>query len=105
MMMTQCHRPGDVPLLINGEEKTLRLTLGALAEIEAAFGADGLNELGDRLKNPRAEDVLRILSALIKGGGDPITMAALAASDVDLPSAVKAVAQAFRALGQENDRS
>ena len=95
--MTDQHRPGDVRIRIDGAEQTLRLTLGALAEIEAAFGGGGLQSLSDRLKSPRAEDLLVILAALLKGGGHPVTAAALAASDLDLATAADAIARAFRA--------
>ncbi len=90
-------RNGDVRLAINGEERTLRLTLGALAEIEAAFGGD-FDALQARLKNPRVSDVILILHALLAGGGAPLAIEALKASDLNLADAARAVADCFGAL-------
>ena len=95
------HPRGDVPLIINGEEKTLRLTLGALADIETAFGGDA-EALKTRLKNPRVGDVVVILHALLAGGGAGLSLAALKASDVNLSDAAAAIAKAFEALGESD---
>ena len=95
------HPRGDVRLQINGEEKTLRLTLGALADIEEKLGGGDLSALQARLKNPRIGDVLLILHALLTGGGAPLAMEALKASDLDLSDASRAIAKAFEALGAD----
>lgn len=94
------HPRGDVRIKINGEEKTLRLTLGALAEIEDRLGGD-LSALQARLKNPRVADIILVLHALLTGGGAPMAMEALKASDLDLPAAARAIAKAFEALEAE----
>ena len=91
-------RPGDAQLVIDGEPHTLRLTLGALAEIEESLGEGSLPDLAKRLEAPRAGDLLRILHALLRGGGADLTLAALSASDIDFPRAAAAVAAAFGAL-------
>ncbi|MEM8772637.1 MAG: GTA-gp10 family protein [Pseudomonadota bacterium] len=85
---------------INGERHPLRLTLGALADIEAALGGD-IDALTERLERPRVTDILLILHALLAGGGAALTLEALKASDVDLAEASGAIAQAFSALGAE----
>ncbi|MBI1391782.1 MAG: gene transfer agent family protein [Alphaproteobacteria bacterium] len=90
-------RPDEASLLIDGAPHRLRLTLGALAEIEAAFGG-GLDAMSARLKRPAAGDMLTILAALLRGGGSPLSREALAASDVDLAAAAQAIAAAFAAL-------
>ncbi|WP_411816193.1 GTA-gp10 family protein [Hyphococcus sp. DH-69] len=92
------HPRGDVRLQINGEERVLRLTLGALADIEDKLGGGDLAALQERLKNPRISDIVLILHALIAGGGTPLAMEALKASDLDLSEASKAIAKAFSAL-------
>lgn len=92
------HPRGDVPLVINGETKTLRLTLGALADIEAAFGGDA-EALKARLRRPRVGDIVLILHALLAGGGAGLSLEALKASDVNLSDAAAAIAKAFEALG------
>ncbi|MFC2954043.1 gene transfer agent family protein [Marinicaulis aureus] len=93
------HPRGDVSIRINGEEKTLRLTLGALADIEEKLGQGDLSSLQARLKQPRIADIVLILHALLAGGGATLTMEALKASDLDLAQAARAIAQAFESLG------
>ncbi len=95
------HPRGDVCLRINGEERLLRLTLGALAEIEEALGGGDIKALAARLKTPRASDIILILNALLAGGGARLGLEALKASDIDLGAAARAIAQAFAALGEE----
>jgi len=86
-----------ISIKINGEEKPLRLTLGALAEIEEALGGD-VDGLKARLSRPRIGDLLIILNALLRGGGASLSLEALKAADVDLAVAANAIAEAFRAL-------
>ena len=93
------HPRGDVRIKINGEAKTLRLTLGALADIEEALGGGDFEALQARLKKPRVADIIMILHALLTGGGAPIALEALKASDVDLAEAARAIAKAFESLG------
>lgn len=96
------HPRGDVRIRINGEEKVLRLTLGALAEIEEALGGGDFEALRQRLKKPRVSDIIMILHALLAGGGAPMAIEALKASDVDLSDASRAIAKAFEALGGDD---
>jgi hypothetical protein len=81
-------------IVIDGERHALRLTLGALAEIEEAFG--GVEALAGRLAAPRALDLLIILHALLQGGGARLTLEALKGADIDLAEAGRAIARAFR---------
>ena len=64
-------RRGDVAAVFDGKNYTLRLTLGALAELEHAFGADDLVALAARFEGGRlsARDLLRIIAAGVRGGG------------------------------------
>lgn len=96
------HPRGDVRLTINGEEKTLRLTLGALADIEDRLGGGDLTALQARLKNPRVADIILVLHALLVGGGAALTLEALKASDLDLGEATRAIARAFESLGDDD---
>lgn len=89
-----------VSIKINGEQHVLRLTLGALAQIEDALGGD-VSELKTRLARPRVRDLLIILHALLAGGGAGLTLAALEASDINLTDAAEAIAKAFQSLGEE----
>tara|TARA_A100001015_G_C14799786_1_gene636445 strand:+ start:75 stop:407 length:333 start_codon:yes stop_codon:yes gene_type:complete len=73
-MAVNRHR-GEVPAIIDGRERTLCLTLGALAELEDAFAADSLAGLVERFGTGRlsARDLTRILAAGLRGGGTDIT--------------------------------
>lgn len=82
--MANRHR-GEVEAVIGGRRRTLCLTLGALAELEDAFGAEDLVALAARFENGRlsARDMMRILAAGLTGGGDPIGPDELAALPIE----------------------
>ncbi len=87
---------GEVLLDINHEPHRLCVTLGALAELEAAFDAGSFAELGERLARLTANDLIIVIAALCAGGGAPVPTAALAAAHIDAKAAAHAVAEAFR---------
>ncbi|MBZ0139192.1 MAG: gene transfer agent family protein, partial [Pseudorhodoplanes sp.] len=60
--MANRHR-GEIEAEIGGARRTLVLTLGALAELEQAFGADDLAALAERFAGGRlkARDLIRII--------------------------------------------
>lgn len=87
---------GEVLLEIDGRARRLCVTLGALAELEAAFDVASLAELGERLGQLTAADLLTVLSALTAGGGEAMSTAELAAACIDAKAAAEAVADAFR---------
>jgi hypothetical protein len=62
---------GEVGLVIDGEERVLKLTLGALAELEGELGAGTLVELVERFEAGRfsTRDVLLLIVAGLRGGG------------------------------------
>lgn len=62
---------GEVALVIDGERREMRLTLGALAEMEAALGADSLVDLVARFEAGAfsSGDVLAVIVAGLRGGG------------------------------------
>jgi len=62
---------GEVALVIDGEQRVLKLTLGALAELETALGADSLVALVERFEAGRfsTRDVLALVLAGLRGGG------------------------------------
>lgn len=72
--MINRHR-GDAPLMVKGEALPMRLTLGALAELEHAFGVDNLPALGERFVTGHlsARDIIRILAAGLRGAGCSIS--------------------------------
>lgn len=72
--MANLHR-GEISAQIGGEERTLCLTLGALAELEARLAAGDLNGLAERFANGRvsARDLTAIIGAGLRGAGHPIS--------------------------------
>lgn len=68
-------RRGEIDARIDGHTYTLCLTLGALAELESAFDAGDLMELAERFSTQRlsAGDLLKIITAGLKGGGHTLT--------------------------------
>jgi hypothetical protein len=87
---------GDVAVMIDGVERRLRLTFGALAEIEASLGTQGLAGLGARLGRLSAAEMQLVLAALLRGGGEMAAARALAGARVELGAAARAIAAAFR---------
>lgn len=62
---------GEVVLHVDGVARTCKLTLGALAELEAALGADTLVALVERFEGGAfsSRDVMALLVAGLRGGG------------------------------------
>jgi hypothetical protein len=62
---------GEAALVIDGERQVLKLTLGALAELEAALGADSLIGLAERFEagSFSSRDILAVIVAGLRGGG------------------------------------
>lgn len=88
---------GEVALILNGERRVMKLTLGALAELEAALGADTLVSLIGRFEEGRfaTRDVIALLLAGLRGGGWEGTSADLACAEIGggPVAATKAAAQ------------
>lgn len=61
--------------MLDGRRFTLVLTLGALAELEAAFGADDLSALAERFAAGRlsAGDITRLIGAGLRGAGNEVS--------------------------------
>lgn len=81
--MANRHR-GEVRACLGGKDYTLCLTLGALAELEDAFGVTDLPALGERFATGRlsARDLVLILGAGLRGAGHPLSDAEVAALPV-----------------------
>jgi hypothetical protein len=78
-------RRGEVAAVIDGREVVLCLTLGALAELEDAFGCEDMGALAARFSGGRlsARDLLRIVAAGLRGGGSAASDAEVAAMRVE----------------------
>ncbi|MEL7047999.1 MAG: gene transfer agent family protein [Pseudomonadota bacterium] len=68
-------RRGEVEAEFDGQAYTLCLTLGALAELEAAFGDEDMLALATRFERGRlsAVDVQKILTAGLNGAGHDVS--------------------------------
>jgi Phage tail tube protein, GTA-gp10 len=82
--MANRHR-GEISATLDGRSRTLCLTLGALAELEAAFGADDLVALAARFESGRlsARDIVRILGCGLRGAGEEVSDDEVAAMRMD----------------------
>lgn len=88
---------GEVTARLAGSERSLCLTLGALAEIETALGVEGLDRLADRIRRLSARDLTVLLAALLRGGGEHELAGDLDTAAIDPREAAEAVANAFAA--------
>ncbi|MBN9061312.1 MAG: hypothetical protein BGP06_15245 [Rhizobiales bacterium 65-9] len=93
--MANLHR-GEIDCAFGGKRLKLCLTLGALAEIEAGLGVEGLAALGERLSSGRlaTRDLVAIIGAAARGAGERIDDDELLRLPIgrDLPAMVEAVA-------------
>ena len=82
--MANRHR-GEIAADLGGLRRTLCLTLGALAELEDAFGTAGLAALAARFEGGAltARDLIAILGCGLRGGGEAITDAEVATLTTD----------------------
>ena len=99
-MIAANHARGEVVQDLAGQPRRLCLTLGALAELETAFGVEGWEALSERLRRLSAKDLIQVLAALLRGGGETEAAAAVAQTAIDFRQAANAVAAAFLAAGQ-----
>ena len=71
---------GEVALKANGKSYTLCLTLGALAELESAYGGEDILSLAERFSSGvlTSNEAMTLLAAALKGGGEKVDHHALA---------------------------
>jgi Phage tail tube protein, GTA-gp10 len=72
--MANRHR-GEIAATLDGKTYVLCLTLGALAELEHAYGGEDILALAQRFEQGRitATDALRVIGAGLRGGGNAVT--------------------------------
>jgi hypothetical protein len=75
---------GEVAVVIDGERRVLKLTLGALAELEAGLQTGSLVDLVERFEAGgfSTRDVLALIVAGLRGGGWSGSAADLIAADI-----------------------
>ena len=99
---------GTVELTVDGEVHELKLTLGALAELETLLGGTPVLEIVERMEAGQfsARDILAVILAGLRGGGwrgqaEDLTSAQIGAGPFD---AARAAAQLIaRAFSLETD--
>jgi len=76
---------GEVALTLNGRAHIMRLTLGALAELESALQAGSLLALVERFEQGSfsASDLVALLLAGLRGGGADIDRDTLNAAEIE----------------------
>ncbi|MGB3809168.1 MAG: gene transfer agent family protein [Parvibaculum sp.] len=82
--MANRHR-GEIEATLGGERRVLVLTLGALAELENAFGGEDMLALASRFETGRigARDAIRVIGAGLRGAGADIDDDEVARMSVD----------------------
>jgi len=77
--MANRHR-GEIEAMLNGTPRKMVLTLGALAELESAFGGEDLLALATRFETGRlsANDAIRVIGAGLRGAGESVSDADVA---------------------------
>lgn len=82
--MVNRHR-GEIEAVLDGKSYRLCLTLGALAELEYAFGEDDMLAVAERFEAGRiaAKDAIKMIGAGLRGAGYDIDDHAVAAMRVD----------------------
>ena len=82
--MANRHR-GEIAAGLDGRPRTLCLTLGALAELEAAFGADDLTALLAQFSTGKlsARDIVRVIGCGLRGAGEAVSDAEVAAMRIE----------------------
>jgi hypothetical protein len=93
-------RRGEVEAVIDGRRRILCLTLGALAEIETAFGVDNIADLVGRISGEKlgSTEMIAILGAALRGGGNIVADEDVADMRVDggVDAAIGLVARLLR---------
>ncbi len=72
--MANRHR-GEITAELSGQTYVLCLTLGALAEIEHAYGGEDLIAIAERFEKGRigATDAIRVIGAGLRGAGNAVS--------------------------------
>ena len=91
-------RRGEVALQLGDKRYTLCLTLGALAELEEAFGVEDLMALAERFGTGRlaSRDLMKLMAVALRGGGHDVSDAEVAS--LPLTEGIEPVASAITDL-------
>ncbi len=104
--MANLHR-GEITVEMSGKSWTLCLTLGALAELEHAYGDEDMLSIAERFEKGRisARDAVRVIAAGLRGAGHDVTNEEVAAMRVEGAAAgyVDIVARLLKATFAQPD--
>jgi hypothetical protein len=66
---------GEIDATLGGKAYTLVLTLGALAELEHAYGGEDILQLAERFSQGRIKpsDAIKVIGAGLRGAGQQVT--------------------------------
>jgi hypothetical protein len=76
---------GEAEIVVGGEPRVMRLTLGALAALETELNAGGLAALAERFESGSfgARDLVALLGAGLRGGGWQVSDADVAEMEIE----------------------
>ncbi|MEO0681857.1 MAG: GTA-gp10 family protein [Pseudomonadota bacterium] len=76
---------GEAAITVEGRARRMRLSLGALAELEAAIDAGGLAALAERFEGGAftTRDLIALLGAGLRGGGWDVSDRELANMEIE----------------------
>jgi hypothetical protein len=90
---------GESEFLAGTERYVMKLTLGALAEIENGLGVSSLADIAGKLKSLGTMDLATVASALLRGAGHNIAPSEVLKLETDLGTLIGAIGDAFDAVG------
>jgi hypothetical protein len=90
---------GESEFLAGTERYVMKLTLGALAEIENGLGVSSLTDIAGKLKSLGTMDLATVASALLRGAGHNCSPTEVLKLDTDLGTLIGAITDAFAAVG------
>jgi hypothetical protein len=90
---------GESEFLAGTQRYVMRLTLGALAEIENGLGVSSLGDIAGKLKSLGTMDLATVASALLRAAGHNLSPAEVLKLETDLGTLIGAITDAFGAVG------
>ena len=95
-------RRGEIDFKVGDKTYTLCMTLGAMAELEDVFELDSITDLSKVFKADKFKvgDLIKLLGALLRGGGHDIEDGEIEAFDLDAVEAFSAAMDAINVQGE-----
>ena len=99
-------RRGEISFVAGEETYTMCMSLGAMAEIEDAFDLESIAELSTIFSDGKFKisDLIKLLGALIRGGGHDITDKEIGTFDLDAVEAFGKAMEAINSQGGEEEK-